>query len=111
MKNSLFIPITSIVIKATCPINEPRLAASAPRSEPTFVSPLQNQRLADCSCGSERSKDKCVRVSHATPSTKAKTRPTRPTFPNTKALKARRSYISVTLTNGRRLKLRNAIRK
>ena len=53
---------------------EPRLAASAPRSEPTFVSPVQNQRSADCSCGS-------------------------------------RSHIQVTLTNGRRLKLRNAIRK
>ena len=84
------------------PLTEPRLAASA---LPLYAGSTNAEpRLA-------AQKNDRVRISHATPSTKSTTRPTCPTFSNTKALKARRSYISVTLTNGRRLKLRNAIRK
>ena len=90
--------------------SEPRLAASAARQPANDVSPLQNQRSADCSCGSANSQSPCVRVSHATNAKqvrfnhyKAKLDP--------QAVNAKHNCISITLTNGRRLKLRTDIRK
>ena len=93
---------------------QPRQTASAPlSSEKSEISEHSASPLSDSPNKQPRlaaQKNNCVRVSHATNTKQARFNHYKAKL-NPHAVNSKHNYISVTLTNGRRLKLRTAIRK